>query len=185
MNVIATELPGVVIIEPTVYEDHRGSLHECYRADILEDHGINSRFVQDNQCESRRGVLRGLHYQLHNPQAKLCRAVTGAVLDVAVDVRVGSPTFGQHVAVELSRANRLMLYVPRGFAHGVLALEEDTIFHYRCDTRYEHESARGIIWNDPTLNISWGITDPILSDVDARLRPIEQVDREDLPHYEP
>ncbi len=157
MNFIRTNIPDVIIIEPTVHGDHRGYFVETFRADKLEAFlGYKLNFGQDNESKSSKGVLRGLHYQLPpHAQTKLVRVISGRVLDVAVDIRRNSPTFGQHVAVELTADNKRQLLVPRGFAHGFVVLEDDTIFAYKVDNYYSPECDRGIAFNDPALNIDW------------------------------
>jgi dTDP-4-dehydrorhamnose 3,5-epimerase len=157
MNFIRTNIPDVIIIEPTVHGDHRGYFVETFRADKLEEFlGYKLNFGQDNESKSSKGVLRGLHYQLApHAQTKLVRVISGRVLDVAVDIRRNSPTFGQHVAVELTADNKKQLLVPRGFAHGFVVLEDDTIFAYKVDNYYSPQCDRGIAFNDPALNIDW------------------------------
>ena len=157
MNFIRTNIPDVIIIEPKVHGDHRGYFVETFRADKLEAFlGYKLNFGQDNESKSSKGVLRGLHYQLApHAQTKLVRVISGRVLDVAVDIRRNSPTFGQHVAVELTADNKKQLLVPRGFAHGFVVLEDDTIFAYKVDNYYSPECDRGIAFNDPALNIDW------------------------------
>ena len=157
MNFIRTSIPDVIIIEPTVHGDHRGYFVETFRADKLEAFlGYKLNFGQDNESKSSKGVLRGLHYQLApHAQTKLVRVISGRVLDVAVDIRKNSPTFGQHVAVELTADNKRQMLVPRGFAHGFVVLEDDTIFAYKVDNYYSPECDRGIAFNDPVLNIDW------------------------------
>ncbi len=157
MNFIRTQIPDVVIIEPTVHGDSRGYFVETFRQDKLEEFlGYKINFCQDNESKSSRGVLRGLHYQLHpSAQTKLVRVIQGRVLDVAVDIRKNSPTFGHHVAVELSAENKKQLLVPRGFAHGFVVLEDDTIFAYKVDNYYSPENDRGIAFDDKNLNINW------------------------------
>ena len=157
MNFIRTNIPDVVIIEPTVHGDHRGYFVETFRADKLEAFlGYKLNFGQDNESKSSKGVLRGLHYQLApHAQTKLVRVISGRVLDVAVDIRKNSPTFGQHVAVELSADNKKQMFVPRGFAHGFIVLENDTIFAYKVDNYYSPKCDRGIAFDDPALNIDW------------------------------
>jgi len=152
-----TAIPDVVIIDPVVHGDERGYFVETFRADKLSEFlGYEIDFCQDNESKSSRGVLRGLHYQLHPAaQTKLVRVIQGRVLDVAVDIRKKSPTFGQHVAVELSAENKRQLLVPRGFAHGFVVLEDDTIFAYKVDNYYSPENDRGIAFNDESLNINW------------------------------
>ena len=156
MNFIRTDIPDVIIVEPTIHGDERGYFIETFRQDKLEAFlGFKVNFCQDNKSKSSRGVLRGLHYQLHPAaQTKLVRVVRGRVLDVAVDIRKGSPTFGKHVAVELSEENKRQLFVPRGFAHGFVVLE-DAIFAYKVDNYYSPENDRGIAFDDPALGIEW------------------------------
>jgi len=159
MNFIRTDIEDVVIIEPTVHGDERGYFVETFRADKLEEFlGYKINFCQDNESKSSRGVLRGLHYQLAPAaQTKLVRVIQGRVLDVAVDIRKGSPTFGKHVAVELSAENKRQLLVPRGFAHGFVVLEDDTVFAYKVDNYYSPENDRGILFSDEALNIDWQV----------------------------
>ena len=157
MNFIRTQISDVVIIEPKVHGDSRGYFVETFRADKLEDFlGYKINFCQDNESKSSKGVLRGLHYQLPPyAQTKLVRVIQGKVLDVAVDIRKNSPTFGQHVAVELSAENKKQMLVPRGFAHGFVVLEDDTVFAYKVDNYYSPECDRGIAFDDESLNIDW------------------------------
>ena len=157
MNFIRTNISDVVICEPVVHGDHRGYFVETFRADKLEEFlGYNIDFCQDNESKSSKGVLRGLHYQLPpHAQTKLVRVIQGRVLDVAVDIRKNSPTFGQHVSVELSAENKKQLFVPRGFAHGFVVLEDDTVFAYKVDNYYSPECDRGIAFDDPDLDIDW------------------------------
>ncbi len=157
MNFTRTHISDVIIIEPTVHGDSRGYFVETFRQDKLEEFlGYKINFCQDNESKSSKGVLRGLHYQLHPAaQTKLVRVIQGRVLDVAVDIRKGSPTFGQHVAVELNSDNKKQLLVPRGFAHGFVVLEDDTIFAYKVDNYYSPENDRGIAFDDENLGIDW------------------------------
>ncbi len=157
MQFIRTEIPDVVIIEPTVHGDSRGYFVETFRQDKLEEFlGYKINFCQDNESKSSKGVLRGLHYQLHPAaQTKLVRVIQGRVLDVAVDIRKNSPTFGKHVAVELSSENKRQMLLPRGFAHGFVVLEDDTIFAYKVDNYYSPQNDRGISFDDKDLNIDW------------------------------
>ncbi len=159
MNFIRTDIPDVVICEPTVHGDERGYFAETFREDKLEEFlGYKIGFCQDNESKSSRGVLRGLHYQLHPAaQTKLVRVIQGSVLDVAVDIRKNSPTFGTHVAVELSASNKRQLLVPRGFAHGFVVLEDDTVFAYKVDNYYSPQNDRGIAFDDSSLKIDWQI----------------------------
>ena len=157
MNFIRTAIPDVIIIEPAVHGDERGYFVETFRADKLEAFlGFKVNFCQDNESKSSKGVLRGLHYQLApKAQSKLVRVIQGSVLDVAVDIRIGSPTFGKHVAVELNAENKRQLFVPRGFAHGFVVLEKETTFAYKVDNYYSPENDRGILFNDKSLDIEW------------------------------
>jgi dTDP-4-dehydrorhamnose 3,5-epimerase len=183
VEITKTALPGVLLISPTVHQDGRGVLFESFRADALQAAGLPT-FVQENQTRSWRGTLRGLHYQLARPQAKLVRVLSGAIFDVAVDIRRGSPTFGRWVAETLSAENRRQIFVPPGFAHGFCVLEDDTEVLYKCSDYYSGAAdQKGIVWNDPTLAIAWPIPEPRLSEKDRLLLPLN-ADRSDLPHYQ-
>lgn len=167
MEIIETNIPDVKIVRPNVFRDARGYFMESFRATTFEEHGISTDFVQDNQSLSAKGILRGLHFQKPPySQAKLVRVVQGAVLDVAVDIRKGSPFYGQHVSQRLDTENMLQLFIPTGFAHGFLTLEDDTVFQYKCGDYYNKESEGSILWNDPELGIDWGAENPTLSDKD-------------------
>ena len=152
---IETGIEGLVIIEPTVFGDDRGFFMESYSKKDFEEIGLNMEFVQDNHSKSKKGVLRGLHFQTKHTQGKLVRVIAGSVLDVAVDLRFGSKTFGQHFIVELTEQNKKMFYVPEGFAHGFLTLEDDTEFQYKCTDYYAPEFDSGVLWNDKDININW------------------------------
>lgn len=167
MNVIETLLPGVLVLEPKVLSDERGFFMETYHAARFRQLGIDADFVQDNNSRSMRGVLRGLHYQEPNAQGKLIRCTRGALYDVAVDIRVGSPHFGKWVGADLTEENKLMLWVPAGFAHGFCALTDRSDLVYKCTAFYDAESDRSIFWNDPDLGIRWPIVKPLLSPKDA------------------
>lgn len=172
MKIIETKIADLLVVEPAVFEDERGHFFESYNKSNFEKHGLDIEFVQDNQSLSQAGVLRGLHFQ--NPphaQGKLVRVIKGAVLDVAVDIRKNSPTYGQHHAIELSEDNKTMFWIPPGFAHGFLTLKDNTIFAYKCSNYYNKESEGAILWNDNDLNIQWGIANPILSDKDKVATP--------------
>lgn len=161
------EIPDLKLIHPRVFEDERGYFFESFNKNSFIEAGITEEFVQDNQSLSQPGVLRGLHFQTGEfAQSKLVRVVKGAVLDVVVDIRNASPTYGKHYTVELNEKNKLMLYIPVGFAHGFLTLAENTIFSYKCGNVYNKASENGIMWNDPDLNINWNIMNPILSEKD-------------------
>ena len=163
-----TEIHDVVIIKPKLFHDERGYFFESFREDIMKSNGVTSKFVQDNQSMSSKGILRGLHFQ-KDPfaQGKLVRVIKGSVLDVAVDIRKKSPTYGQHFLIELNEENKTMFYIPPGFAHGFLTLEDDTLFSYKCTNYYNKESEGAIRWNSKSLNVDWGIVNPILSSKDA------------------
>lgn len=175
MKVIPTSIRDLLVIQPSVFEDSRGYFFESYNKELFNKHGITTEFLQDNQSLSQQGVLRGLHFQ--NPphaQAKLVRVITGAVLDVAVDIRKNSSTYGKHVAEILSSKNKTMLYIPEGFAHGFLVLEDNTIFSYKCSKTYNKESEEGIVWCDTDLNINWGISAPSLSEKDKNAKKFKE-----------
>lgn len=169
MRVARTTLPEVMIVEPRVFGDDRGFFMESWNARSFADAGISASFVQDNHSRSAQGVLRGLHYQLVRPQGKLVRVIRGRVFDVAVDVRRASNTFGKWIGVELSASNRKMLWVPPGFAHGFLSLEEGTEFLYKCTDFYAPEHERSILWSDPDIGIDWPLSDqdPVLASKDS------------------
>ena len=169
MNVIKTDIQGVVIIEPKVFGDHRGYFFESFSEKDFASAVGEVKFVQDNESKSCHGVLRGLHFQKPpHAQAKLVRVVKGRVLDVAVDLRKGSPTFGKHVAVELTEENHRQLFIPRGFAHGFAVLSDEAVFQYKCDNYYAPQSEGSVLWNDPDIGIEWGIPseDVMLSEKD-------------------
>lgn len=171
MKFVETALSGAFVIEPDVHEDHRGFFLETYNRKVFEDHGINTCFVQDNYSFSRvRGVLRGLHFQ-HGPdaQAKLVWVVSGAVFDVLVDLRKGSATYGEWVGIELGAHPFRMVYVPKGFAHGFCTLKDDTRMLYKVDSLHNPAAEGGVRWNDPDLDISWPLLDPVLSKKDGEL----------------
>ena len=155
MNIVETPLPGVLLIEPRVFGDARGFFLESWNQRTFTEAGLDMNFVQDNHSRSSRGVLRGLHYQLHDPQGKLVRVTQGAVFDVAVDIRRSSPHFGRWVGYELSEANHRMLWIPPGFAHGFLVLSDTADFLYKCTSLYDPPSDRGIRWDDPAIGIEW------------------------------
>ncbi|MCH5182116.1 MAG: dTDP-4-dehydrorhamnose 3,5-epimerase [Prevotellaceae bacterium] len=170
MQYIPTEIPDVWILEPRIFEDARGYFMETYRKEDFDKHiGYDVDFIQDNQSKSCKGVLRGLHYQKGtDSQAKLVRVLSGAVVDVAVDLRKGSSTFGKHVMVELSETNGRQLFIPRGFAHGFQVISDEAVFTYKVDNRYAPESECSIAYDDPALGICWPVDNPILSEKDLR-----------------
>lgn len=179
-NVQTFEIDGLKVIEPAVFGDDRGYFFETYNEQDLLAIGITNRFVQDNESKSCRNVLRGLHYQVGKPQAKLVRVMQGKVFDVAVDLRPDSPTFGKWQGVVLSGENKKMFYIPRGFAHGFCVMSEMAVFSYKCDNFWYREGERGLIYNDPSLNINWGdyinLDKVILSDKDKMHPTIEDVE---------
>jgi len=183
MKRIETALPGVCLIEPQVFRDARGFFFESYQERKFRELGVHERFVQDNHARSLKGTLRGLHYQVERPQAKLCRVIQGGVLDVAVDIRPGSPHFGRYASAILSAENMLQVYIPAGFAHGYLVLSETAEFLYKCSDFYRPECERGIIWNDAEININWGVQDPILSAKDLNNPPLSKIRLNELPDY--
>ncbi len=167
MNVTTFEIPGLLLIEPKVFEDSRGFFMETYHARQYAEYGLPPQFVQDNHSASTKGTLRGLHYQLGRPQGKLVRVTKGEVFDVAVDVRRGSPHFGKWLGVTLSAENKHQLYIPEGFAHGFCVTSKSAEVQYKCTDYYAPEEERGIIWNDPDISIDWPIKEPLLSDKDS------------------
>lgn len=169
MEITTTPIEGLLIIQPKVFADDRGYFFEAYNKKVLEEKGVIVDFVQDNQSLSQKGVLRGLHFQ-NQPyaQGKLVSVIKGAVLDVAVDIRKNSTTYGQHYALELNETNKTMFWIPPGFAHGFLTLQDNTIFSYKCSNYYNKSAEDAILWNDKTINIKWGIENPILSEKDQK-----------------
>jgi dTDP-4-dehydrorhamnose 3,5-epimerase len=186
MNRIPTRLPEVLLLEPKVFEDPRGYFYEAYRADRFQALGIDCAFVQDNQSFSRRGVLRGLHYQVGRPQAKLLRVIQGEIFDVAVDVRRGSPTFGKWAGEILSSSNRRQMFVPVGFAHGFLVTSESAEILYKCSDFYVPAEERGVAWNDPKIAIEWPLrgATPLVSEKDGRFSTLDRAPEKDLPAYQ-
>ena len=185
MKVIETALPGALIIEPQVFGDARGFFYESYNKGKWQDAGIKADFIQTNVSRSARGVLRGLHYQWPNPQGKLVNVLEGEVYDVAVDIRRGSPTFGQSVGVMLTADNHRHFWVPEGFAHGFCVLSEFATFTYQCTALYNAKADAGIRWNDAELGIDWPLSEPLLSDKDGRTPLLKDVAPERLPVFLP
>jgi dTDP-4-dehydrorhamnose 3,5-epimerase len=183
MERVQTSLPGVFELRPVIHRDSRGFFIETYHRAKLAELGIEDIFVQDNDSRSAQGTLRGLHYQLHHPQAKLCRVVEGEALDVAVDIRLGSPHFGKWASVLLSATQQNQIYIPAGFAHGFLALTNTVQFLYKCSDYYAPSDEYGVLWNDPDLAISWGTISPVLSQKDARNPRLADVLPERLPRF--
>jgi dTDP-4-dehydrorhamnose 3,5-epimerase len=179
MQFTSLDLPGLVLVEPRAFEDARGFFMETWQARVFEDNGISADFVQDNHSRSARGVLRGLHYQVARPQGKLVRVIVGAVFDVAVDLRRGSPTFGRWTGLHLSAQNRRMLWIPPGFAHGFYVLSEVAESVYKCTDFHFPEHDRCLLWNDSHLGIAWPLIDdqaPLLSDRDRCGRPLSEAE---------
>jgi len=178
MEVIKFNIEGPLLFKPKLFHDERGYFYESYNEETFKKYGVHQKFVQDNQSESNKNVLRGLHFQ-HPPfdQGKLVRVLKGRVNDVAVDIRRNSPTFGQHLRVELSTENNFIFWIPPGFAHGFLSLEENTLFLYKCTNVYDKNSESGIVWNDKDLSIDWGCpTDPIVSSKDIELGTFRELE---------
>ncbi|MFU8805240.1 MAG: dTDP-4-dehydrorhamnose 3,5-epimerase [Bradymonadaceae bacterium] len=183
MKLLSTPLPGVLVIEPRVFADGRGFFVETFRTDLLSEAGLAEPFVQDNHSRSRKGVLRGLHYQLEQPQGKLVRVTRGAVYDVAVDVRLDSPSFGQWFGCVLDDETHRQLYVPPGFAHGFCVLSDEVDFVYKCTDYYHPQSEQGIAWDDPDLAIKWPLQDVSLSEKDQGHPGLADQAPERLPKY--
>lgn len=183
MKVREGKIAGLVIIEPAVHGDDRGFFMETYSRDRYAEAGLPKQFVQDNLSLSAKGILRGLHLQHPRDQGKLCSVLEGEVFDVAVDVRVGSPTFGQWEAVLLSDRNKLQFYVPPGFAHGFCVLSEKALFSYKCSDFYDSQSELGIAWDDPDIGIEWPVRSPQLSPKDRQNRKLQDIPIDRLPRY--
>jgi dTDP-4-dehydrorhamnose 3,5-epimerase len=183
MNRIETDIPGVIILEPKVFGDARGFFMETFSAKRYQEAGIVGQFVQDNISFSQRGVLRGLHFQNPNSQGKLVEVFVGEVFDVAVDIRLGSPTFGKWVGAVLSADNHRQFFVPAGFAHGFCVLSETALFHYKCTDYYNPAAEGGISWNDADIAIDWPILNPQLSAKDAAYGRLKEFPKEQLPVY--
>lgn len=179
MEIIQAEIPEVLIIQPDVFEDTRGYFLESFNQARFIENNLEVDFVQDNISRSGKGTIRGLHYQAGDrAQGKLCQVITGSVLDIAVDIRFGSPTFGKYVARELSDANHTQLWIPKGFAHGFSVLSDYAIFLYKCTDFYSHEHERSIVYNDPQLNIDWGVDHPVISQKDLSGKSLSDIDRD-------
>jgi dTDP-4-dehydrorhamnose 3,5-epimerase len=183
MKIIPTDLPGVLIVEPCVFPDGRGFFFETYQKERYSQSGISNEFVQDNISYSVKGTLRGLHYQYPHSQAKLVQVLSGEVFDVAVDIRLGSPTFGRWEGIILSSDNKKQFYIPRGFAHGFCVLSDTAVFYYKCDDFYASECEGGILWSDPGIGIEWPVNAPLLSDKDQKNPCLKDIPRERLPAF--
>jgi dTDP-4-dehydrorhamnose 3,5-epimerase len=176
MQVTKTFIEGLLVIQPTIFQDARGYFYEPYNRKVFTEIGISEEFVQDNQSFSQKGVIRGLHFQ--NPphaQAKLLRILQGSIWDVAVDIRKSSPTYGKYFGIELSAENKTIFYVPKGFAHGFLTLEDNTVLLYKCSDFYNKPSEESLVWNDPDVAISWNVSDPILSEKDLKGKTLKDL----------
>ena len=178
-----TDLPGVLLVESGVYEDQRGSFKELYHSGKYKDAGLHEEFVQDNHSHSTKGVLRGLHYQLEHGQGKLISAVSGEIFDVAVDIREGSPQFGEWIGVRLNPDSGEQLYIPPGFAHGFQVLSDTADVVYKCTELYHPEDEYGLLWSDADINIDWPLKNPILSDKDKSFMELKDINKEQLPEF--
>lgn len=183
MKIVNTPIAGVKIIEPKRFGDTRGFFFEAWHKKKYPEAGVTSHFVQDNCSMSRSGTVRGLHYQLTHPQAKLVQVLKGEVFDVAVDIRVGSPTFGQWVGVTLSEANGRQFFIPEGFAHGFCVISEEALFSYKCSDYYMPEDEGGVLWSDPSIGIEWPDVEPVLSEKDKVYPCLAEIDPDRLPKY--
>lgn len=183
MQVTPTRLPEVKLIEPTVFQDSRGFFLETFQCQRYGSQGIGPTFVQDNLSFSKRGTLRGMHAQSPHPQGKLVYVLQGEVFDVAVDIRVGSPTFGEWVGETLSAENRRQIWIPEGFAHGFCVTSETALFAYKCTDFYHSETEISLLWDDPDIGIIWPISQPELSDKDAQAPYLQDLDHSRLPRY--
>ncbi|HEX2788164.1 MAG TPA: dTDP-4-dehydrorhamnose 3,5-epimerase [Ignavibacteria bacterium] len=179
MKIIETNLKDVLIIEPDVFNDNRGFFFESYSEKKYSEAGMNEKFIQDNISKSTKGTIRGLHYQIgENAQGKLCQVLLGRVLDVAVDIRFGSPTFGQHYAIELNEENHKQIWIPKGFAHGFSVLSDEAIFMYKCTAYYSKKDERSIIFNDEDLNIDWKVEALNLSKKDSESKKFKEIEKD-------
>lgn len=180
MEIVETKIPDVLLLKPDVFRDNRGFFLETYREEHLQTKNINVYFVQDNLSKSQKNTVRGLHYQIERQQDKLLMVMQGSILDVAVDLRKNSPTFGEHVATELSDDNKHQMFIPKGFAHGFSVLSENALVYYKCSDYYYPEGERGLYWDDPELGIDWRVTDPIISEKDQHQPRISEIEEKDL-----
>ena len=183
MNLLPTRLPGILLIEPRIFRDERGYFFESWSRARYQALGLPADFVQDNVSCSRHGVLRGLHYQQPNAQGKFVSVLRGEVFDVAVDIRVGSPTFGQWEGFTLSAENGRQLFVPEGYAHGFVVTSEDAIFSYKCTAPYDPSSEGSVVWDDPDVGITWPVSTPILAAKDAAARRLQNISDARLPRF--
>jgi len=180
MEIEETNIPDVLLLKPEVYRDERGFFLETYREEYLKEKNIDVHFVQDNLSKSQKNTVRGLHYQIERQQDKLLMVMEGAILDVAVDLRQDSPTFGEHTAMELSAENKHQMFIPKGFAHGFSVLSDNALVYYKCSDYYYPDGERGLLWDDPELDIDWKVTDPIISEKDRYQPRLQEITNEDL-----
>ena len=180
MEIVETRIPDVLLLKPEVYMDERGFFLETYREEHLESEGVDVHFVQDNLSKSQQNTVRGLHYQIERQQDKLIMVMEGKILDVAVDLRQHSSTFGDYTAIELSAENKHQMFIPKGFAHGFSVLSEDALVYYKCSDYYYPEGERGLFWNDPDVGIDWKVEDPILSEKDQHQPKLNEIPKIDL-----
>lgn len=179
MNIVQSDIKEVLLIQPKVFGDHRGYFFESYSKKVLQEHGVNYEFVQDNISKSKKGTVRGLHYQVGDKaQGKLCQVIQGSVLDVAVDIRFGSPTFGKYVMCELNETDHNLIWIPPGFAHGFCVTSDEAIFHYKCTEFYSPKDERAILYNDTDLNIPWNISKPLVSEKDLVAKKFKDIDKD-------
>lgn len=179
MKIVQSDIKEVLLIQPTVFGDHRGYFFESYSKKLLQEHGVNYEFVQDNISKSKKGTVRGLHYQIGDKaQGKLCQVIQGSVLDVAVDIRFGSPTFGKFVMCELNDTDHNLIWVPPGFAHGFCVTSDEAIFHYKCTEFYSPKDERAILFNDEELNIPWNINEPLVSGKDLAAKKFKEIEKD-------
>jgi dTDP-4-dehydrorhamnose 3,5-epimerase len=183
MKIITTSIEGILIIEPKTFKDNRGFFMETYNQKRYNASGINPTFVQDNLSYSLKNTLRGLHFQIKHPQAKLIQVISGEIFDVAVDLRSGSATFGKWTGIHLSDENKRQMYIPKGFAHGFCVLSEFALFHYKCSDFYVPEDEGGLIWSDPDIGIEWPVENPIISEKDNQFQKLFDLTAEKLPSF--
>ena len=183
MKIITTSIKGILIIEPVTFRDKRGFFMETYNRNRYNASGINATFVQDNLSCSLKNTVRGLHFQIKHPQAKLIQVITGEIFDVAVDLRPGSATFGKWIGILLSDENRRQVFIPEGFAHGFCVLSESALFHYKCSDFYTQDDEGGIIWSDPDIGIEWPVQNPIISEKDKQYQKLSNLTADELPSF--
>lgn len=179
MNIVQSDIKEVLLIQPKVFGDHRGYFFESYSKKVLQEHGVNYEFVQDNISKSKKGTVRGFHYQIGDKaQGKLCQVIQGSVLDVAVDIRFGSPTFGKYIMCELNETDHNLIWIPPGFAHGFCVTSDEAIFYYKCTEFYSPKDERAILYNDTDLNIPWNISEPLVSEKDLVAKKFKDIDKD-------